>query len=137
MFWNACTHDVTKIACQYERLLHPKYEHEKTKNGQITTSPDIGTKRECTLAQTIAEMAASRTGRFVINDNTQSPPPMSKVSNMGLITIIPMSRPMAGTLYSGLVSSVITPVNAKIIAIISEGIRLINPVRRTYLHIEI
>jgi len=137
MFWNACKHDVTKIARHHERLRQPKYEHEKTKKGQITPSPHAGAIRECSPAQTKADMTAIQTGRFVINDNIQSTPPMSNVSNGGLITTSPMSRPMAGPLNSGPVSSVITPVNPKIIAIMSEGTRLISPVRRTYFHIEI
>ena len=137
MFWNACTHDVINIARHHECLRQPKYEHEKTKNGQITTSPHAGAISECTTAQINAEMTASRTGRFVINDNIQSPPPMSNVSNRGLIITSPMSRPMAGPLNSGPISSVTTPVNPKIIATMSEGTRLISPVRRTYFHIEI
>lgn len=137
MFWNACTHDVTNIARHHERLRQLKYEHEKTKNGQITPSPQAGAISECSPAQRNAEMTASRTCRFVINDNIQSPPPMSNVSNGGLITTSPMSRPMAGPLNSGPVSSVIIPVNPRIIAIMSEGTRLISPVRRTYFHIEI
>jgi hypothetical protein len=137
VFWNACTHDVTNIARHHERRRHDKYEHEKTKNGHITPSPHAGAIRECTPAQTNAEMTASRTGRFVINDNIQSPPPMSNVSNGGQITTIPTSRPMAEPLKSGPVSSVITPVNPKIIAIMSEGTRLISPVRKTYFHIDI
>ena len=137
MFWNACKHDVTKIARHHERLRQPKYEHEKTKKGQITPSPHAGAKIECIAAQIIAEMTASRTGRFVIKDNIQSPPAMSKVSTGGLTITIKMSRPRAGPLNSGPVSSVITPVNPKIIAIMSEGTRLISPVRRTYFHIEI
>jgi len=62
---------------------------------------------------------------------------MSNVSKGGPIITIPMSRPMAGPSNSGPVSSVITPVSLKIIAITSEGTRLISPVRRTYFHIEI
>ena len=137
MFWNACTHDVTNIARHHERRHQFKYEHENTKNGQITPSPQAGAKSECTPAQTIAEMIASLTRRFVINDNIQSPPPMSNVSKGGLIMTNPMSRPMAGPWNSGPVSSVITPVDPKIIAITSEGKRLISPVRRTYFHIDI
>jgi len=137
IFWNACTHDVTNIARHHERRRHDKYEHEKTKNGQITPSPHAGAISECTPAQTNADMTASLTCRFVINDNIQSPPAMSKVSIGGLIMTSPMSRPMAGPLKSGPVSSVITPVNPKIIAITSEGTRLISPVRRIYFHIEI
>lgn len=137
MFWNACTHDVTNIARRHERRRQPKYEHEKMKNGQITPSPHAGAISECTPAQINADMTASRTGRFVINDNIQSPPPMSNVSNGGLIKTIPMSRPRAGPLNSGPVSSVITPLNPKIVVIMSEGTRLISPVRRTYFHIEI
>ena len=137
MFWNACTHDVTKIARHHERRRQFKYEHEKTKNGQITPSPQTGAISECNPAQINADMTASRTGRFVINDNIQSMPPMSNVSKGGLITTSPMSRPMGDPLNSGPVSSVINPVNPKIIAIMSEGKRLISPVRRTYFHIEI
>jgi len=137
MFWNACTHDVTKIARHHERLRQPKYEYEKTKNGQITPNPHAGATSECNPAQTKAEMTASGTGRFVINDNIQSTPPMSNVSKGGLIMTSPMSRPIAGPWNSGPVSSVITPVNPKIIAITSEGTRLISPVRKTYFHIEI
>ena len=103
----------------------------------MTHNPHAGTISECAPAQTNAEMIASWTGRFVIKDNIQSPPANSNVSIRGLIITIPMNTPTAGTLYSGLVSSVITPVNAKIIAIMSEGTRLISPVRRTYFHIEI
>ena len=128
---------MTKIARRHERLRQPKYEHEKTKNGQITPSPHAGAIRECKPAQINAEMTASLTGRFVINDNIQNTPPMSNVSNGGLITTKPMSRLMAEPWNSGVVSSVITPVNPKIIAIMSEGTRLISPVRRTYFHIEI
>jgi hypothetical protein len=62
---------------------------------------------------------------------------MSNVSNSGPTIISPMNRPMAGPWNSGPVSSVITPVNPKISTIMSEGTRLISPVRRTYLHIEI
>jgi hypothetical protein len=137
IFWNACTHDVTNIACHHERFRQLKYEHEKTKNGQTTPNPHAGAIRECTPAQTNAEKTASLTCRFVINDNIQSPPPMSNVSNGGLIKTIPMSRPRAGPLNSGPVSSVITPLNPKIVVIMSEGTRLISPVRRTYFHIEI
>ena len=137
MFWNACTHDVTNIARHHERLRQPKYEHEKTKNGQITPSPHAGAMSECTVAQIIAEIIASRTGRFVINDNIQSPPAMSNVSKGGPIITSKMKRPMAEPSNSGVVSSVIIPVNPRIIEIISEGTRLISPVRRTYFHIEI
>ncbi|HUT45674.1 MAG TPA: hypothetical protein VMX36_05280 [Sedimentisphaerales bacterium] len=128
---------MTNIACHHERLRQAKYEHEKTKNGQITHSPHAGAISECTTAQTNAYMTASGTCRFVINDNIQSPPPMSNVSNSEPTMTSPMSRPMAGPLKFGPVSSVTTPVNPKIIAIMSEGIRLISPMRRIYFHIEI
>ncbi len=137
MFWNACTHDVTNIARHHERFRQFRYEHEKTKNGQITPSPQAGAIRECTPAQTNADMTASVTGRFVINDIIHSPPAISNVSNGGLITTSPMSRPRAGPSNSGLVSSVIIPVNPKISTIIIEGTKLISPVRRTYFHIDI
>jgi len=132
MFWNACTHDVTNIARHHERLRHDKYEHEKTKNGQITPNPHAGAMSECTPAQINAEIIASLTGRFVINENIQSPPPMSNVSKGGPIITSPINSPMAEPLNSGPVSSFITPVTPKIIEIMSEGTRLISPVRRTY-----
>ena len=137
IFWNACTHDVTNIARHHERRRHDKYEHEKTKNGQITPIPHAGAISECSPAQIKAEITASWTGRFVINDNNQSTKAMSNVSNGGPIMTSPINRPMAGPSKSGPVSSVITPVNAKIIVIMSEGTRLISPVRKTYFHIEI
>jgi len=137
MFWKACTHDVTNIARHHERRRQAKYEHEKTKNGQITPSPQAGAISECTPAQINADMTASRTCRFVINDNIRNMPLMSSVSRGGLTMTSPMRRPIAGPLNSGPVSSVITPVNPIIIAITSEGTRLISPVRRTYFHIEI
>ena len=62
---------------------------------------------------------------------------MSNVSNGGPIMTSPMNRPMAGPSKSGPVSSVITPVNPKISTIMSEGTRLISPVRRIYFRIEI
>ena len=132
MFWNACTHDVTNIARHHELLRHDKYEHEKTKNGQITPSPHAGAMSECSPAQINAEIIASLTGRFVINENIQSPPPMSNVSKGGPIITSPINRPMAEPSNSGPVSSFITPVTPKIIEIMSEGTRLISPVRRTY-----
>jgi len=58
-FWNACTHDVTNIACHHERFRQAKYEHENTKNGQITPNPHAGAISECTIAQRIAEKTAS------------------------------------------------------------------------------
>jgi len=42
MFWNTCTHDVTRIARHNERRRQFRNEQEKTKNGQITTSPHAG-----------------------------------------------------------------------------------------------
>jgi len=128
---------VTNIARHHERLRHDKYEQEKTKNGQITPNPHAGAISECSPAQTNAEIIANLTGRFVINDNIQSPPPMSNVSKGGPIITSQMKRLMAEPSNSGLVSSVITPVNPKIIVITSEGTILISPVRRTYFHIEI
>ena len=62
---------------------------------------------------------------------------MSNVSNGGPIMTILKNRKMAEPSNSGPDSSVITPVNAKIITIMSEGTRLISPVRRIYFHIEI
>lgn len=136
-FWKACTHDVTSTARHHERLRHDKYEHENTKNGQITPSPHAGAARECTPAQRDAEMTASQTCRLVINDNIRSTPPMSSVSNGGLIITIIINRPIAGPSNSGPVSCDNTPVNPKVSTIISDGTRLISPVRRTYFHIEI
>jgi len=137
VFWNACTHDVTNIARRHECRRHDKYEHEKTKNGQITPSPHAGAMSECSPAQINAEMIASLTGRFVINDNIRNKPPMSNVSKGGPIITSQMKRPMAEPSNSGPVSSVITPVTPKIIEIMSEGMRLISPERRTYFQIGI
>ena len=137
IFWKACTHDVTNIACRHERRRQFRYEHEKTKNGQITTNPHAGAKSECITAQINAEMIAGRTCLFDINDSIQSPPPMSNVSKSGLIITNEMSKPGAEPSNSGPVSSVIAPLIPKIIAIIIEGTRLIRPVRRIYFHIEI
>lgn len=128
---------MTRIARQNERLRQLKYEHEKTKKGQITPRPQVGALSECTPAQINAEMTASQTCRFVINDNIQSPPAMSNVSTGGPIMTSPINRPMAGPSKSGPVSSVTIPVNPKIITIMSDGTRLINPVRRIYFRIEI
>jgi len=125
------------MACHHEHLRHDKYEHEKTKNGQITPSPHAGAMSECTPAQTNAEIIASLTGRFVINDIIQSPPPITSVSKGGPIITSQMKRLMAEPSNSGPVSSFITPVNPKIIVIMSEGTRLISPARRTYFQIEI
>lgn len=136
-FWNACTHDVTRTARHHERRRHDKYEHENTKNGQITPSPHAGAARECTPAQTNAEMTASQTCRLVINDNIRSTPPMSSVSNGGPIMTIIRNRPMAGPSNCGPVFCDNTPVNPKVSTIIRDGTRLISPVRRTYFHIEI
>ncbi len=130
-------HDVTNIACHHERRSQFRYEHEKTKNGQITTNPHAGAKSECITAQINAEMAAGKTCRFVINDNIQSPPPISNVSNNGPIITNEMSKPRAEPLNYGLVSSVIAPLNPKISAIIIEGTRLIRPASRMYFQIEI
>ena len=82
-------------------------------------------------------MIASLTCCFVINDNIHSPPPMSNVSKSGPNMISVMSRLRAEPSNSGPVSSVITPLNPKITAIMSEGRRLISPERRIYFHIEI
>jgi len=128
---------VTNIARHHERLRQPKYEHEKTKNGQITPSPHAGAISECTVAQINAEIIASLTGRFVINDNIQRPPPITNVSKGGPIMTSQMKRPIEEPLNSGPVSSVIIPDTPRIIAIKSEGRRLISPVRRIYFHIEI
>ena len=123
---------MTNIARRNERLRNDKYEHEKTKNGQITPSPHVGAIRECSPAQINAEMIASLTGRFVINDNIRNKPPMSSVSKGGPIITSPIKRPMAEPSNSGPVSSVITPATPKIIEIMSEGMRLISPVRKMY-----
>ena len=125
-------HDVTRIACHHERLRQLRYAHEKTKNGQITPSPHAGASRECNVAQIIAEMIASRTGRFVINDNNRNKPPISSVSKGGPIITSQINRTGAEPSNSGPDSSVITPVNPRIIAIIREGTRLMSPARRTY-----
>ena len=100
-FWNACTHDVINIACHHERRRQFKYEHEKTKNGQITPNPQAGATSECTPAQRNAEMTASRTCRFVINDNIQSTPAMSNVSIGGPIMTIITNNSMAEPLNFG------------------------------------
>ena len=92
---------------------------------------------ECNPAQIIAEMIASLTGRFVMKDNIRNTPPISNVSKGGPIITSKMKRPMAEPSNSGVVSSVIIPVNPRIIEIISEGTRLISPVRRMYFQMEI
>lgn len=125
------------IACHHERFRQVKYEHEKIKNGQIITNPHAHAKSECSTAQINADVIARITCRFVINDNIQSPPPMSNVSNNGPNMTNIKSRPGAEPSNSGPVSSVITPLNPKITAIRIEGTRLISPVRRIYFHIEI
>jgi len=74
----------------------------------------------------VANIVPLSTGEIIVLDLTLWP-----------IMTSPMRRPMAEPLKSGPVSSVITPVNPKIIAIMSEGTRLISPVRNMYFHIDI
>jgi hypothetical protein len=73
----------------------------------------------------------------VINDNIQSTPAIINVSIGGPIMTIITNKLMAEPLNFGAVWSVITPVNPKISTIMSEGTRLIRPVRKIYFQIEI
>lgn len=100
-FWNICTHDVTNIARHKDFRRQFKYEQEKTKNGQITPSPQAGATSECSTAQINADMTASKICRLVINVNIQSPPAMSNVSIGGPIMTRPMNKPIAGPSNSG------------------------------------
>jgi len=74
---------------------------------------------------------ASLTLLFETNDNSLRMGAMIRVSTGGLISIILNPTKMTGPSNSGAVSSFIIPSNPKVIEIANEGIRLINPARRT------
>lgn len=129
-------HDVINIARQKPRLRQFRYEHEKTKKGQITPSPHAEAASECTPAQMQADIAASGTSRFVTNDRIQRIGAISRVSNGGPTTTS-ISRMKSGSpSKDGALSSVIIPEAARRKTIINEGKKLIIAERRIYLRIE-
>ncbi len=130
-------HDVTSIARQKARLRQVRYEHEKTKKGQIIHNPQADAASECSTAQTHADIAASGTSRFVRNDSIQRMGTISKVSSGGPISTIIGRRKSGFPSKVGPLSSVMTPDDARTTTIIIEGRKLISPARNAYLRIEI
>ena len=135
-FWSEWTHDVTSIARQKARLRQVRYEHEKTKKGQITPNPQAGANSECSPAQTHADIAASGISRFVKKDSIHRMGTIKKVSIGGPIITI-MSRTKNGSPSKvGPPSSVMIPDAARTTTIIIEGKKLISPARSTYLSVD-
>ncbi len=135
-FWSEWTNDVTSMARQKERLRQVRYEHEKTKKGQITPNPQAGARSECNPAQTHADIAASGTSRFVKNDSVQSIGTISKVSIGGPISTIISRRKSGLPSKVGLLCSFMIPDVARTTTIITEGRKLISPACSTYLGID-
>lgn len=124
------------MARQNARRHQVRYEHEKTKKGQITPNPHAGARSECSPAQMHADIAANGTCRFVKNDSTQRMGTIKKVSIGGPISTI-IGRTKSGfPSKMGPPSSVMIPDAARTTAIIIDGKKLITPARSTYLRIE-
>ncbi len=136
-FWSEWTHDVTNIARQKPRLRQVRYEHEKTKKGQIMHNPQANAANECSTAQTHADIAASGTSRFVRNESIQRMGTISKVSSGGPISTIIGRRNSGFPSKVGPLSSVMIPDDPRMTAIIIDGKKLISPARSAYLRIEI
>ena len=135
-FWSEWTHDVTSIARQKARLRQVRYEHEKTKKGQITPNPQAGANSECSPAQTHADIAASGISRFVKKDSIHRMGTIKKVSIGGPISTIIGRRKSGLPSKVGLLCSLIIPDVARTTTIITEGKKLISPARSTYLSID-
>ena len=130
------TQQVTHTARHHAFCRHARYEQEKMKNGQNTTSPHAEAARECNIAQINAEITASSTILFVKNDSTHSTKDISSVSMAGPMNQQETSTSSGGPSKLGAVSSFTRPAAPRAIPIAIEGITLMSPMRSTYLRME-
>ena len=134
-FWNMCTHDVTHIARHHAFSLQARYEHEKTKKGQMTPSPHTSAPSECKAAQIMAEVTARFNVFFVKKERIQKRSDIIKVSKIGPRNIMAANKYKGGPSNCGAVSSFMIPAADGENVIASDGIRLMSPARRMYFRI--
>ncbi len=117
------------MALPVDRFCHSKKHSDSTKNGHTTTKPHVGLRRECKLAQRMADAAATTSGLEINFFKVQRAGHIRTVSSQGLRKRTPKTTNKTGPSMPGGVLSgaviVTTADNTRL------GMRLISAARQT------